>query len=63
MKRQLNSGNAFYHPVQSLLSSRLLSRNLKIRIHKTIILPMVLHVCETRSLISIEEHRLKVCKI
>jgi hypothetical protein len=29
IKRRLNSGNACYHSVQSLLSSRLLSRNLK----------------------------------
>jgi hypothetical protein len=37
IKRRLNSGNACYHSVQSLLSSRLLSRNIKIRIYKTII--------------------------
>jgi hypothetical protein len=41
IKRKLNSGNACYHSVQSLLSSRLLSKNLKIRIYKTIILPVV----------------------
>jgi hypothetical protein len=29
IKRRLNSGNACYHSVQSLLSSRLLSKNLK----------------------------------
>jgi hypothetical protein len=32
IKRRLNSGNACYHSVQSLLFSRLLSKNLKIRI-------------------------------
>jgi hypothetical protein len=51
IKRRLNSGNACYHSVQSLLSSRLLSKNLKIRIriysYKTIILPVVLYGCET----------------
>jgi hypothetical protein len=36
-KRRLNSGNACYHSVQTLLSSLLLSKNLKIRIYKTII--------------------------
>jgi hypothetical protein len=51
IKRRLNSGNACYHSVQILLSSRLLSRNLKIRIYKTIILPVVLYGCETLSLI------------
>jgi hypothetical protein len=38
IKRRLNSGNACYHSFQNLLSSRLLSKNLKIRIYKTIIL-------------------------
>jgi hypothetical protein len=56
----LNSRNAFYHSVQSLLSSRLLSRNLKAKIYKTIILPVVLYGCETWSLILREEHRLRV---
>jgi hypothetical protein len=39
IKRRLNSGNACYHLVQNLLSPRLLPRNLKIRIYKSIILP------------------------
>jgi hypothetical protein len=57
---RLNSRNACYHSVQSLLSLRLLSRNLKVKIYKTIILPVVLHACETWSLTLREEHRLKV---
>jgi hypothetical protein len=55
----MNSGNACYHSVQSLLSSRLLSKNVKIRIYKTIILP-VLYECETWSLTFREEHRLRM---
>jgi hypothetical protein len=47
IKRRLNSSNACYHSVQNLLSSRLLSKNIKIRIYKTIILPVVLYGCET----------------
>jgi hypothetical protein len=47
IKRRLNSGNACCHSVQNLLSSRLLSKNIKVRIYKTIILPVVLHGCET----------------
>jgi hypothetical protein len=47
IKSRLNYGNACYHSVQNLLSSRLLSKNLKIRIYKTIILPVVLYGCET----------------
>jgi hypothetical protein len=46
--------------VQNLLSSRLLSKNIKIRIYKTIILPVVLYGCETRCLILKEEHKLRV---
>jgi hypothetical protein len=41
IKRRLSSDNASYHSVQSLLSSHLLSKNLKMRIYKTIILPVV----------------------
>jgi hypothetical protein len=43
IKRRLNSDNACYHSVQNLLSYRLLSKNLKIRMYKTIILPAVLY--------------------
>jgi hypothetical protein len=46
--------------VQNLLSSRLLSKNIKIRIYKSIILPVVLYGCETWSLTLREEHRLRV---
>jgi hypothetical protein len=38
IKSRLNSGNACYHSVQSLLSSHLLSRNIKVKIHNTLIL-------------------------
>jgi hypothetical protein len=60
IKRGMDSGNACYNSVQNLLSSRLLSKNLKIRIYKTIILPMVLYGHETWSLMLREEHRLRV---
>jgi hypothetical protein len=43
-----------------VLSSRLLSRNVKVKIYKTIILPVVLYGCETWSLTLREEHRLRV---
>jgi hypothetical protein len=60
IKRRLNSGNACYHSVQNLLSSRLLFKNIKIRIYKTIILRVVRYGCETWSLTLREEHRLRV---
>jgi hypothetical protein len=60
IRRRLNSGNACYHSVQNLLSSRLLAKNVKVRIYKTIILPVVLYGCETWSLTLREEHKLRV---
>jgi hypothetical protein len=60
IRSRLNSGNACYHAVQNLLSSRLLSRNVKIKIYNTIILPVVLYGYETWSLTLREEHRLRV---
>jgi hypothetical protein len=42
------------------LSSLLLSKNLKIKIDKTVILPVVLYGCETWSLSLRDEHRLRV---
>jgi hypothetical protein len=49
IKSRLKLGNACYHSVQNLLSSRLLSKNLKIKIYRIIILPVVLYGCETWS--------------
>jgi hypothetical protein len=54
IKRRLNSGNACNHSVQRLLSSHLLSKNIKVTIYKTIILPVVLYGCETFSLTLME---------
>jgi hypothetical protein len=47
IKRRLNSGDACYRSVQNLLSSCMLSKNVKIRIYKTIILPVALYGRET----------------
>jgi len=44
------------------LSSHFLSKNFKSKIHKTIILLVVLYVCETWSLTLREEYRLTVFK-
>jgi hypothetical protein len=41
IKGRLNLGNACYHSVPSLLTSHLLSKNLKIKTYKTIILPVI----------------------
>jgi hypothetical protein len=50
IKRRLSSGNACYHSVQNLLSSDLLSKNVKVGIYETVILPVVLYENETWSL-------------
>jgi hypothetical protein len=60
IKSRLISGNACYYLVQNLLSSRLIPKNLKIKIYKTVILPVVLYGCKTWSLTLGEEHRLRV---
>jgi len=60
IKSRLKSGNTCYHSVQNLLSSSLLSRNLKMKIYRTIILPLVFYGCETWSVTSREERRLRV---
>jgi hypothetical protein len=57
IKSRLNSRNACYYSVQILLSSHLISKNLKIEIYKTVILPVVLYGCKTWSLTLREEHR------
>ena len=62
IKCRLKLGNAWYYSLQNLLSSRLLSKNLKNKIYRTIILSIVLYGCETWSLTLREEHRLRVLR-
>jgi hypothetical protein len=45
IRSRLKLGNACYHSVQNILSSRLLSKNLQIKIYRTIILPVALLGC------------------
>ena len=60
IKSTLKSRNACCHSVQNLLSSRLLSKNMKIKIYRTIILPVVFYGREICSLRLREERRLGV---
>jgi len=60
IKSRLKSGSACCYSVQILLSSSLVSKNLKIEIYRTIILPAVLYGCDTWSLTLREERRLRV---
>jgi hypothetical protein len=60
IKRRLNSDSACYHSVQKLSSSCLLSKDVKIKIYRTVILPVALCECESWSLTLREEHRVRV---
>jgi hypothetical protein len=60
IKSRLKPRNACYHFVQNLLSFSLLSKNLKNKIYRTVILPVVLYGCETWLMTLREEHRLRV---
>jgi hypothetical protein len=60
IRSKLKSGNAGYHSVQNLLPLNLLSKNIKIKLYRTIILPIVLDECEKLSLMLKEERILRV---
>jgi hypothetical protein len=60
IKIRLKSGNACYHSVLNLLYSDLLPKTVKIKIYRSIILPVVLYGCETRPLTLREERRLRI---
>ena len=60
IKSRLKSGNACYHSVRNLLSSSLLTKHIKIKMYRTIILLVVLYGCGTWSLTLREERRLRV---
>ena len=60
IKHRINMGNACYYSVEKILSFRLLSKKLKVKTCKTIILPVLLYGCETWSLTLRQEHRLRV---
>jgi hypothetical protein len=60
IKRRFNSVNACYHSAQNLLSSRLLTKSVKMRIYKATVLPAVLYGCETWSVTLREDHKRRV---
>jgi len=62
IKSKLKPGNSCYYLVLNLLSSSLLSKNLKFKVYRTIILPVVLYGCETWLLMLREEHRFRVLR-
>ena len=60
IKYRLQSGNTCYYLVQNLSSFSLLSKNIKVQLYGTIILPFILYGCYTWSPTVSEEHRLSV---
>ena len=60
IRSRLRSGNACYHSVHNLISPSFLSKNTKIKMYRTIILPVVWYECETWSVTLREECRLWV---
>ena len=60
IKSRMKSGNACCHSVQNLLSSSLQLKNIEIKIHRTVILPVILYRCATSLLTLREEFRLRV---
>ena len=60
IKSSLRSKNACYHSVHNLLFSRLLIKNLKIKVYRNVILLVVLYGCEIWSLKLREESKLRV---
>jgi hypothetical protein len=60
IKSRMIFGDACCHSIQNHCSIHLLSKNIIIKIYKTIILHVLLYGCGTWSLILKEEHKLKV---
>ena len=60
IKIRLKPGNGCYHSEKNLLSSSLLTKIIKIKIYRTIILPVVFYGCETWLLSLSEKRRQKV---
>jgi hypothetical protein len=63
IKSKINSVNACYDSVRNPLSSRVVSKNLKIKTCKTIILHVVLYGCENWSLALREEYGMRMYEI
>ena len=60
IKSKLKYGNHSYHSVQNLLSSNFLSKYIRIKINRTVILNVILYGCETLSLTLRERSGLRV---
>ena len=62
IKRRINMGNACSYPLEKILSSRLLSKKLKLKTYKTIILQVVLVKVKVSPLQAMKAHGVCGCK-
>jgi hypothetical protein len=60
LHKKSSVGHAYYYLVQNIMFSCLLSESIKIKMYKTVILPVVLYGCETWSFIIREVHKLRM---
>jgi hypothetical protein len=64
MKEEINSrikqGNVVFYANKSLLGNKLLTRKAKIKLCKSVILPVVTYSCETWTLNEVEEEKLRI---
>jgi hypothetical protein len=60
IRSRLMLGNACYHLVQDILAFSLLYKNINVKIHRPLILPVSLYGCKTWSLTLREEYRIRV---
>jgi hypothetical protein len=58
--RRLKPGNEGYNSGQNILFSSFISKNIKIKVYRTIILSVALYGCEAWLLRMREDHRLRV---
>jgi len=56
IKSRLNSGNTCYHSVQNHSVFHLISKDAEIKMHKTVIIPVILYGCITWPLTLMKEH-------
>ena len=63
INNRLNSGNVCCHSVENLIFSSFLSKNIQIKVSRTIILPVAFYECETWPLTYRVESRLRCSRI
>jgi len=63
IKCKLHSRNVCYHLLWLLLCFHLISKNIKIKLQKARVVPVVLYGCETQYLTLMEKHWIRLFRI